>query len=197
MTQPLSPVQLESLRAQLAKGARRSSEDLQQRHATGSRLSVDALSLCPLADFPRGAVCDEGDLVAGAVARFEGRASGTALLAVDPADALAWVRGGAPTEDPIARYLELAERVLVGCLGTLAAGIRAPVALAQPVLVEDSVVGILLATHAPSDTLVLSVQLTLEGTGLRVPVFLYALVDAKLLTLLADAGGDDEAVAGA
>lgn len=142
-------------------------------------------ALCLLADFPIGALVAHDDLVAGVVTRFEGPFGGTAVLALDPEDAFAWVRATEGPGDPIERYLEAAGRLVGAAVEGWGASVGATLACGTPRLHEDSVVGILLGTHAPSDTGILSVRLSLETPGGACNAYLYLLLDPKVLEVWA------------
>jgi hypothetical protein len=102
------------------------------------------------------------DVIAGVVQRFEGQLNGTALLALDPADALEWLRMGAHGEDPLRRFVDLGGRVLGEVVAKLAHACEAHVELGPCLLEERPLLTALLSTHAPSDTALLSVDGELE-----------------------------------
>lgn len=193
----ISTPQLEALRARLAAAAARTSArpDADADDGAGPAIAVGRVGLCLLADFPQGAVAFDADLVAGALARIDGPLCATALLAMAPEDALGWVRGDWGRDragGEIERFLALAGEVLRDCTAALAQAEGAVAAL-DATLAEDPVVAILLATHAPSDTLVLSAELLVADGETHRPTFLAWMLDAKgLMGLLPEGSGSTE-----
>lgn len=140
-----------------------------------------------LADFPSGALVHaNGELTASVVTALGGSVGGTAVLAVDPEDALAWVNATGPAEDLLARFLELGRSTIHGALTALAEGRGIAVELTAPNLQEDSVIPILLGTHAPSDTVILTAGFQLVVGACNIGATLYLLVEPKVLAALAD-----------
>ncbi len=175
----LTTPQLDSIRQHLEAGLRTRSP------ASDASPRVSAAGLCLLADFPNGALVDSGDLAAGVVRRFGGTVGGTALLALDPEDALAWVQASPGSEAPLERFLGLASAMVEGAISGWANAIGTEVDFGEPGLREDSVVGMLLATHAPSDTLILSARIELSPAGGDRVAHLYLMVEPKVLELWA------------
>lgn len=127
----------------------------------------------------------DGDLVAGVVVRFHGAFGGTAVLVLDPEDALAWIRCSPGDGDPIERYLVSAGRLVTGAVTAWGASMGVTFDFGAPSLCEDSVVGILLGTHAPSDTLIVSARLAIDVDGAARPGHLHLMVDPKVLEIWA------------
>lgn len=190
-TLQIDSTQLEAIRDQIRSGAERgATAAARASNADSEATSVESgpIGLCLLADFPSGALVHaNGELTASVVAALGGSVGGTTVLAVDPEDALGWVHATGPAEDPLARFLELGRSTIHGALTALAQGQGIAVALTAPNLQEDSVVPILLGTHAPSDTVILTAGLQLVVGTSNVAATLYLLVEPKVLAALADA----------
>lgn len=168
----LTTSQLDSIRSDFESGI---------RARTCRETRARAAALCGLADFPEGALVGDGDLVAGVAARFEGPFAGTAIWAMEPEDALAWVKAAGDGGDPIAGYVALAGGGLSAALSGWGRSMDRDFVLGVTALREDGLAGILLATHAPSDTLILSIRIDLEVGGRALPAHVYVLIDPKLL----------------
>ncbi len=176
--------QLEAIRDLLIQGAADAADGLSSIHAPDSQVRVGRLGLCVLADFPSGAVFCDDDLSAGVLQRFDGQFSATALLALDPADALSWVRCHGSPSDPLATYRAIAEQLLRHLVGRLAVVFDIETQPGPLSLEEHSVVDTLLATHAPSDTVVLSLCLEVGTSALSFTAAFYLMVDPKRLAAL-------------
>jgi hypothetical protein len=127
-----------------------------------------------------------GDLIAAVVQRFEGPPSGTALFALDPGDALLWLQRGESDEDPLGRFVDWGSRVLLGVIHTLAAAWETDLRIGEPALEERPLMAALLGTHAPSDTIVLSLHGELsfpvsDIPEIRAPFSLHLLMEPKLV----------------
>ena len=127
-----------------------------------------------------------GDRVAAVVQRFEGHPSGTALFALDPGDALLWLQRGDGDEDPLERFVDWGSRVLSGVIETLASAWETELRIGEPKLEERSLMAALLGTHAPSDTVVLSLHgelrfPVLDVPEIRAPFSLQLLLEPKLV----------------
>jgi len=179
---------LEGLRRQIDAGLRGAPPLFRSLGAPDPRPVVVKVSGCPLGRFPDGALGCDGELVAAAVARVEAPTAGSAVLALDPEHALTWVAEAGDGADPIARFLALSGALLRAATSGLETPLGVRLASGPAALGEDSVVGILLATHAPSDTWVLSARVDLDAGGLRRPAHAYWLLDPKLLSASGAAG---------
>ena len=130
-----------------------------------------------------------GDVVAGVLRRFEGRLTGTALLALDPGDALLWLQRGDDDSDPLGRFVDWGGRVLSGVILGLASTLQQDVTLAEPSLDERPLMAALLGTHAPSDTVVLSLHGELgfpvsDVPEIRAPFSIQLLLEPKIVSIL-------------
>ncbi len=181
-TLSISHGQLEAIRDHLARGA----ENLSAVQAPDTRVRVEQvrverLGICQLADFPAGALFADDDCSAAVLARFDGSFCATALLALDPADALRWVRAHEAATSPLETYRHLANQLLCALVEGMAVGFSCEAQPGPVTFEERSLVAILLGTHAPSDTLVLSARLEIDTPDALVPAHLYLLFDPKRL----------------
>ena len=123
--------------------------------------------------------------MAGVVMRFEGSLSGTGLLSLEPEDALAWLRTGGEAEDesasPIDRFVERGASLIGGAVTELARSARRAAEPGDASLEERPLPAALRATHAPPDTVVLSVSAELAARELRVPIGVHLLFEPKVL----------------
>jgi hypothetical protein len=193
-TLKISTRQSLAIQCWIADGVIQAAEELSDRYADGTRIDLRELGCCALAELgetePRP---PDDDLVAGVLLAFEGPLAGVALLAMEPEDALWWARGGAGDVDPVATYVELAGCVLGHVVDSVGASLGLASELGRPRLEENSLVGCLARTHAPSDTVVLSSRLRLEAGGRHCEAWLYLLMAPKRLASLAGAMGVAEA----
>lgn len=148
-------------------------------------MRVPEAGVCLLADFPAGALVGIDDIAAGTVVRFQGPFGGTAILTLEPEDALAWVRSAPEPGDPIRGHLERSADLLARAVGGWGQSMGASFSFTEPTLCEDAVAGLLLGTHAPSDTLILSARLVLSIDGRERSAWLYLMVDPKVLEVWA------------
>jgi hypothetical protein len=126
------------------------------------------------------------DVIAAVVQRFDGRLTGTGIFALEPGDALLWLQRGDSDDDPLARFVDWGSRVLAAVIDVLAEGWDANVRLREPVLEERPLMGALLGTHAPPDTVVLSLHGELRFPVANVPELcapfsMHVLLEPKLV----------------
>lgn len=195
----LAPTQLETLRRHSSESLRRAAEALRAHDGaavdSGARRGspglavVDVRSLA-LGEFPGAAPLPEGDDHAVAVATVEGGVVGTALLALEPHDALRWVRVAAPDAEPLESFVWLGGCVLREWLAGLGRAFGVAPRLGRVALREDPVVAVALATHAPPDTAIVCARISVGwgeddvGEGRTLAACLYLLVEPKLLVSL-------------
>lgn len=124
-------------------------------------------------------VCGGGERIAGVLVRFAGRFPKVGLFGMEPETAFELVRDDRGGGDPMSVYTG------IGCeLVRAAAAVFDPLGVRQEgnaTLREDSLVGTLLDTHAPFDTGLVSVQLTLSWVGAEAShaAHVYLLADPK------------------
>jgi len=157
------------------------------------------LSLGPLSKVTGPEVCGGGDRVAGVLGRFHGVLPAIGLYAMEPEEALALLRAAFADCEPLAAYVALGGAVLEAAAAGLSAccGSPSPAGAGKPggqpghevrrevrreggcTLEEDSVIGTLLRTHAPSDTTVVALGLDVEAGEARMRADVYLLVEPK------------------
>lgn len=183
-------MQLDALRAYLGTGVAHAEEALRQAGVPQAQLALRHFTWSALGQFAERPPRDDDDVIAGAMMRFGGGLSGSALLALDPEDALAWVRAATSDVDPIDRFLELGSRIMKCVIEALAEGFRRSVEFSVASLEEQPVLAILLGTHAPLDTVLLSLRLQLTCPEVDAPACLYLLIERKPLECLLSGGAD-------
>jgi hypothetical protein len=172
--------QLDGLRDRLNRGARNASEHLENGIATAAmKVEVVSLSCLPLGSLSPEALCGDGDRVAAVSCALHGSLSGAAVFAMEPEDAFAWVMLNGTGTDPLESFVASGQRVLRELV--CSTGQTEPLPeLGVAVLREETLMEILVGTHAPSDTLVLSALLELHAEGLCLPGSFHLLVAPKL-----------------
>ena len=177
----------EQLRDCIVRGLDAAAERLAASSAPGSCLQLRTIRLGTLADLDPDTFAGSvsADRIAGVVQRFEGQRCGTALLALDPGDALQWLRAGGD-DDPLDRFVLLGGHVLCAVVEELARACDAAVQFGSSLLEERPLMAALLSTHAPSDTALLSLAGEIEYPGaaadpVRVAYTVQLLLDPKLL----------------
>jgi hypothetical protein len=156
-------------------------EQLSEIYASDSGAHLRACHCCSLATFAEGAICADGDLIAGAMVRFEGGIAGTALLALDPENAFEWLQASEPGADPIALYLDMGQLILGEVARALASRFDVDVSVGTAQLKENSIAAVLLQTHAASDTAVISCSIDLAAGDSLLPAYIYLLMEPKRL----------------
>lgn len=177
----LTEEQLNSLARWAAAGAEASAAVLREIHTADSGIEVREIRATTLGELPESAPCFDGECVAGVASRFEGGLCGSALLAMDPEDALAWVRSKPGDADPLEAFVRLGETVQSGVIIEIGAGLGLEMRTQSSELREDSVPLILFGTHAPSDTAVVVVSLLVASGDEVLPVHVYLMIEPKLL----------------
>lgn len=135
-------------------------------------------------------------MTAGVLQRFGGAFSGTALLALDPSDALLWLQMDDNDAEPLVRFVELGREMLGVVIERLAAVRGDNVSFEPAVLEERPLMAALLATHAPSDTVIVSfdaeVAFDMDPTidTLHTPFTVQLLLEPKTLRLLEESAAD-------
>ncbi len=171
----------------LAEGLRRAATALEETSATGTRFDLHAVRRASISELAQESFAPLDDVIAGVCQRFHGGLAGTALLALDPGDALLWLQLGSAASDPLSRYVDLGSRVIGHALHALATSAGAGVELGAASLEERPALAALLCTHAPSDTIVLCLDgeilfsLAERGLALHAPFSLHILLQPKLL----------------
>jgi hypothetical protein len=107
-----------------------------------------------------------------------------------PEDALVWTQRLAPAEDPVETFVAFGDAVMGEAIRAAcdALGVHTEVGPTQ--LVEDTVGGCLLATHAPPDTVLIGAKLLVEvgaegGAGEQeFEAYCHLLFDAKIVSAM-------------
>jgi hypothetical protein len=177
----VSDFQLQMFRAAVEEAAVATASDLGRAGVFPWELRVTRAALCCLSDFPERAVFCPEELMASIVLSHHGRLPGTAVLSFEPPHAFQLIRSLSLEGDPLETFRTTIANLVQGLLtGFLTAG-EGPVAFGEPCLEENSLVATVLSTHAPPDTLVVSLELGFVSPDHALPSYLYWLLDAKLL----------------
>ncbi|MCP5041985.1 MAG: hypothetical protein GY944_13230 [bacterium] len=155
---------------------------LRENHTEDSGLEVRDVRCTTLADLPDRIPCFEGECVAGVASRYSGELRGTALFAMDPEDALAWVRANPRSEDTLGSFVRLGDSVQNALVRAIGDGLGFELESESAELREDSVPLILFGTHAPSDTAVVCISALVAAGDHVMPVQVYLMVEPKLLS---------------
>ena len=183
----ISMEQMIALHSFFAEAAGASEDALAEASGCETEIEVTEIRVTPLAELgERGLLLSE-DLVAGVMGRVEGGLPGSLNLVLEPEDALAWAQSSGAVADPIETFVGLGEKVLLGMCDALADVLSAEVSLCEAALVEHSELAMLIGTHAPSDTLVLSAQLHVVVSGDILMAHTHWLVEPKYLSRLLSA----------
>ncbi len=184
----LSMNQLGVLQDRLNLGTARASRTLRRMLASGDlRLRVSELRCRAMVDFSPDSLCGAGDVVAGVVLRFDGGLRGTALFAMEPEAALDLARSHGQDREPVAFFTELGGTLLSEILLGTTDGLDRETELAAAPLEERSLMAIMAATHAPSDTVILTLRADLVvGEDTRYAFDVHLMLEPKLLQGLMD-----------
>lgn len=177
----LTEDQLNSIARWARSGAEAGQEVLREIHTADSGLEVRSIHCTTLAELPDRVACFDGECVAGVMGRFDGGFCGTALLAMDPEDALTWVRSNPGHEDLLASFVRLSKVVQSNLVREIGAGLGQEVKPGSAELCENSVPLILFGTHAPSDTAVVTVSILVAAGDEVLPMQIYLMIESKLL----------------
>ena len=151
-----------------------------------TEVEVQEVRATALGDFGDRGLCLSDDMIAGVMGRLEGVMPGTANLVLEPEEALLWARLGGG-EDPLAMYVALGKTLLEGVATFLAEVLEGDVAFDGARLVEQSELAMLVATHAPSDTVVFSTRMRIIARDENFDAVSHLLVEPKYLAQLLSA----------
>jgi hypothetical protein len=177
----LTEDQLSSIAGWAQRGADLGQASLREIHTGDSGLEIRNIHCATLSDLPDRVPTFDGECVAGVVNRFEGGMCGTALLAMDPEDALAWVRAKPGDHDPLASFVSLGAAVQSSVVCEIGKGLGLEMRGESADLIESSVPLILFGTHAPSDTAVVAISMLVAAGDEVLPVQIYLMIEPKLL----------------
>lgn len=175
---PYSTEQMIALHAFFAEAAAAGEAALAD--LSGSETGVDVLEVRAgvLEEFGERGLRVGDDLVAAVMGRLEGGLPGSAGLALEPEEALAWARIGGEG-DPIAAFVALGRAVLEGLAQAISEVTRVRTRFEDGRLAEQTEPGLLAATHAPSDTRVLSARMRIETRGEAFSAVAHLLAEPK------------------
>jgi hypothetical protein len=139
------------------------------------------VALCCLKDFPEQAVFCGQEMMASVLVSHRGKLLGTSVISLEPRHALTLIRSLGVEGDPLDIFRGAGAAVLQGMLGWLVAAGGSPAEWGDPILEERSLVATVLGTHAPPNTMVVSLEIRFVSAGRVFPAFLYLLLDAKVL----------------
>ena len=171
----------------LDRGFAAGAAELTRAGALPQQARVARVAVCRLGDFPDGAVFPDDDLRASVVWSVGGTHSATALISLEPEEALAWIRWLAGEEEAqgpeaLQRFRLGAETLARHAMSSLGGG---ALEVKEGALHEAPLVQTLLGTHAPPDTAVLSTELAVASESGSLSLCFYLLMDAKVLGALA------------
>lgn len=176
-----SPSRLQAFRIALEGAAFSTAASLRESGSFPWDLSVPRAALCCLSDFPEKAVfCDE-EMMASVLVSHRGKLLGTSVISLEPRHALTLIRSLGVEGDPLDIYRRAGAGVLRGILGWFGGLGQITAELGDPILEERSLVATVLGTHAPPNTMVVSLEIGFESADRAFPAYLYLLVDGKLL----------------
>ncbi len=173
-----------AIQAWLAEGVDRAAEFLTEEHAIDTELTVLETRTCPLADISTDGFLGEADRIAGVVMSYRGRLEGAGLLAMDPAEALAWSLADGDQSRPVETYVQLGDAVLKSIAEVAGEALGIEAETGPPRLEESTVARCLVATHAPPDVFLLSSRLEIRVAGQWLSANLHLLKPPKVLSTL-------------
>ena len=91
----IAPPILQALRAGAARGAAAAQDRLRERFAFSATIELAELGACSMGEFPDSPGVGSSEEVVGLIGSHD-RSGAVALLAMDPAVALAWLSGACP-----------------------------------------------------------------------------------------------------
>lgn len=152
-----------------------------------TEIEVVEIRCTPLGEFGERGLLLSDDLVAGVMGRVEGRMPGSLNLVLEPEDALAWAQVGAASADPIEAFVSLGQELLSGMCVELSDVLGSATLLCDAELVELPELAMLVGTHAPLDTLVLSSRLRIDCRDEVLTAHSHWLVEPKYVSQLLSA----------
>jgi hypothetical protein len=172
---------LQAFRAAIEEAASSAAATLECPGSSAWDLRVPRAALCCLSDFPEQAVFCSEETVASVLVSHHGDICGTSVIAFEPRHALALIRSLARQGHPTDLFRKTGASLLQGLLGGFAAARARRIEFGRPTLEESSMVATILGTHAPHDTMLVSLELGFVSPEQAFPSYLYWLLDAKAL----------------
>ena len=157
---------------------------------TGGRLTLRSFRVRSAADFPDVTEADHLDVAAGVAQRFSGALRGTAVLTMEPEGAFAWSRSvlgsqdgsGSDLDRVIPTFVELGSGLVDNLVAQVAQAMHGrPVELDAGSLCESSRVAIVIGTHPPGDTAVVTLGFDVEFGGAAHAAHMDLLLEPKSL----------------
>ncbi|HPG24454.1 MAG: hypothetical protein H6748_12710 [Spirochaetaceae bacterium] len=145
-----------------------------------TEIEVHEIRCTALAEFGEQGLVLSDDLTAAVMGRLDGALPGSLALALEPEEALLWAQIGGDG-DPLEVFVALGRAVLSGIARSLGELRRAAVRFEGGELVEQPELAMLVATHAPSDTLVLSLRLRIGVRDEVLSAVSHLLIEPKYL----------------
>lgn len=177
----ISPPRFQAFRTALEGAAFSTAASLRGSGSFPWDLVVPRAALCCLSDFPEKAVFCGEEMMASVLVSHRGKLLGTSVISLEPRHALTLIRSLGAEGDPLDTFRREGAGVLRGILGWLGGAGQIPAELGDPILEERSLVATVLGTHAPPDTMVVSLELGFVSADQAFPAYLYLLLDAKVL----------------
>ena len=179
----LSSAQIDALLRAARDSVRRAADSAHADDADVAAIEVASADACRLGEIDPTRLRGSGDIIAGVAGRIAGPFPASALLALEPADALAWVRACVPAADELEAFVALGSKLLAAVAQALGEGSS----FVGGQLDECPAAANLLATHAPGDTAVLAFELRLAIGDRTLPASVYLMFDPKGLGQVASA----------
>ncbi len=176
----ISPVHTPGFRASIEEAALSTSTYLSESGQFPWKLRVPRAALCRLGEFPEQAIfCDE-EMMASVLVSHYGSLQGTSVISLEPRDALELIRSTGFKTDPLGSFRRAGASVVQGMLQRLGSAGGFSIEFGAPGLEEGSLIETVLGTHAPRDTVVVSLELDFQSEERAFPAYLYLLLAPKV-----------------
>lgn len=176
----ISTEQMIALHSFFAEAAAVGEDALGEMTGCETEVDVQEVRTTALAEFGERGLALSDDLVAGVMGRLEGRLPGTISLVLEPEDALLWAQLGGGS-DPLEDFVALGQTLLDGVASALGDVLGAAASFEGAQLVEEPELAMLVKTHAPSDTIVLSTRLRIDARDEILTAVSHLLIEPKYL----------------
>ncbi len=152
---------------------------------TGCETEIEVLEIraTSLGDFADHGLRLSEDLVAGVIGRLEGGIPGSLNIVFEPEEALIWAQMG-NAEKPLEAFVSLGSEFLEGLAVALTDILGSETLFRDAELFEDSELAMFVKTHAPSDTLVLSLRLRIHTRDDAISAVSHLMIEPKYLAPL-------------
>ena len=183
---PQSTEQMIALHGFFAEGVAVGETGLAEHCGCTTEVEVLEVRCVPLQEFGERGLRAGDDLVAAVMGRLEGALPGSLGLVLEPEEALVWARIG-DAKDALGSFVTLGRALLEGIATALTEGLRRETVFVEGRLVEAAEACLLAATHAPSDTLVVSARLRINARDEAISAVVHLLVEPKHFSRLLSA----------